>query len=43
MISYLDDYMLMTWVTLLCVPLLLLLRRPAPNAGGGHAAAAAME
>jgi DHA2 family multidrug resistance protein len=43
MISYLDDYMLMTWVTLACIPMLLLLRRPARQAGATAISAAAME
>jgi DHA2 family multidrug resistance protein len=39
MIGYLDDFVLMTWVTLACIPLLLLLRKPARSGGpAGHAA-----
>jgi DHA2 family multidrug resistance protein len=45
MIAYLDDFKLMMAVTLLAIPMLLLLRRPARPAGAGdaHSGAAAME
>jgi DHA2 family multidrug resistance protein len=44
MIAYIDDFMLMFWLTLASIPLILLLRRPgAPAGDGGAHAAAAME
>jgi DHA2 family multidrug resistance protein len=45
MIGYLDDFKMMAFVTLACVPLLFLLRGRRPGAGGagGGAPAAAME
>jgi DHA2 family multidrug resistance protein len=44
MIAYIDDFMLMFWLTLASIPLILLLRRPgAPAGSGGAHAAAAME
>ena len=43
MISYLDDFKLMAIITLLCVPMLFLLRGPRKNAQSGGEAAPAME
>jgi DHA2 family multidrug resistance protein len=39
MIAYIDDFMLMFWLTLAAIPLILLLRRPGAPAGGGEPAA----
>lgn len=43
MVAYVDDFLLMFWLTLAAIPLIFLLRRPAPRAGAPAAAAAAME
>ena len=40
MIAYVDDFMLMFWLTLAAIPLILLLRKPGAPVAGGHAAAA---
>ncbi len=40
MIAYVDDFMLMFWLTLAAIPLILLLRKPGTPVAGGHAAAA---
>jgi MFS transporter, DHA2 family, multidrug resistance protein len=38
MVAYVDDFRLMLWVTILCVPMLLLMRKPKsrPQAGATH-------
>jgi DHA2 family multidrug resistance protein len=40
MIAYVDDFMLMSYLTLAAIPLILLLRKPGTPAAGGHAALA---
>jgi len=42
-VAYVDDFMLMFYLTLAAIPLVFLLRRPGAPAGNGVAAAAAME
>jgi DHA2 family multidrug resistance protein len=39
MIAYIDDFKAMMWMTLAAVPLVLLIRRPAPGEAGTAAAA----
>ena len=43
MVAYIDDFVLMFWLTLAAVPLILLLRKPGAAAGGDAHAAAVME